>query len=93
MRYYGFEGTSIIKLNWKKSTRIATGLEKHPTSEARDCALVVTGAYDRQLRLWDVSETSVSTEERTKLLGTLSNKVTRRRCDGGTGHHFTALHW
>lgn len=49
-----------------------------PISEGSDCALVVTGAYDRHIRLWDIS-TTTSVGGRANLLGTLSGKVRARK--------------
>lgn len=45
-----------------------------PIAEGSDCALVVTGAYDRRVRLWDIGATAL-VGGRSKLLGTLSSKV------------------
>lgn len=45
-------------------------------SEESECALVVTGAYDRRLRLWDVAAAAAAAAGgRAKMLGTLSSKV------------------
>lgn len=53
-----------------------TALDHHASSEAGECALVVTGAYDRRLRLWDVTSATVAAAGgRAKMLGTLSSKV------------------
>ncbi|CAM9451788.1 unnamed protein product [Ectocarpus sp. 6 AP-2014] len=57
----------------------ATALDhQSPASESSECALVVTGAYDRRLRLWDTT-TAVAAPAReggrAKMLGTLSSKV------------------
>lgn len=47
-------------------------------SESSECALVVTGAYDRRLRLWDTTAAVAAPARaggRAKMLGTLSSKV------------------
>lgn len=55
---------------------LCAALDHHPSSEASECALVVTGAYDRRLRLWDVTPATVAAAGgRAKILGTLSSKV------------------
>eukprot|EP00903_Cladosiphon_okamuranus_P011632 g10941.t1 len=47
-----------------------------PSSEANECALVVTGAYDRRLRLWDIAAaTAAAVGGRGDMLGTLSSKA------------------
>ncbi|CAN0532805.1 unnamed protein product, partial [Ectocarpus sp. 12 AP-2014] len=57
----------------------ATALDHHsPASESSECALVVTGAYDRRLRLWDTTAAVAAAARaggRAKMLGTLSSKM------------------
>lgn len=51
-------------------------LDHPPSSEASECALVVTGAYDRRLRLWDIAAAAATAAGgRGEMLGTLSSKV------------------
>lgn len=51
------------------------------TPEGSQCSLVVSGAFDGRLRLWDIDPTAV-VGGRANMLGTLSNKV--RRCERET---------
>lgn len=53
----------------------AVALDNPLTSDGSECALVVTGAYDRRLRLWDVLPARASCRGRAQMLGTLSSKV------------------
>lgn len=48
------------------------------TPEGSQCSLVVSGAFDGRLRLWDIDPTAVI-GGRANMLGTLSNKV--RLCE------------
>ncbi|CAM9214402.1 unnamed protein product, partial [Sphacelaria rigidula] len=50
------------------------GAREQAAQEGGECGLAVTGAFDRRVRLWDISAVAV-VGARAKLLGTLSSKV------------------
>ncbi|CAM9378289.1 unnamed protein product [Ectocarpus fasciculatus] len=61
-----------------RGTTVTALDNQSPASEASECALVVTGAYDRRLRLWDTTAAVAAPARgggRAKMLGTLSSKM------------------